>query len=550
MQKMKGTLALVAAMSLAGGSMAAATAVEPVQESAVAAAAVAFQNHNQQIDFSTKINWGAGSKDKILNSSDSYKLGSNGIYYTRAIGNFSGGVTYPGFYEMRIGNQKTNTQTGNLQISISQGIVRIFVYSNDGKLLVGYSDTKTMKYMKDGQKYTVTIPQAVRNDMQKKAGIQIQSLEVTAKTSTYQGKTDTVCWTPNATIANNINLTSSTGVAKIGNTFVLPYTLVKKEANGTDSFAVTASVQQKSVSAADQNSYVHGPVLKRFATGGGRSSYYFGDEHPQQIHANYTSSGVGGAEFYSKSAQRNALTIISKTSTGVVKTQKPTATTSALGTFDIGCNNFPALPGRALSVLNSSGKQINQKVSYFTDVPSNYQFYNEINWLAASGIANGYSDGTFRSWNGIERGAVAAFFYRMAGSPSYTPPKVSPFSDVPTNHQFYKEISWLASSGITTGFTDGTFRPGDIVNRDAMAAFFYRFAGKPAYTAPRTSPFKDVATNRQFYKEISWVASKKISTGWAVTGGADFRPGVSITRDAMAAFIYRYNTNVSALPKK
>lgn len=173
----------------------------------------------------------------------------------------------------------------------------------------------------------------------------------------------------------------------------------------------------------------------------------------------------------------------------------------------------------------------------FIDVASGDAFYKEISWIANRGISTGWSNRTYRPLNEVERGAMAAFFYRMAGSPAYTPPAVSRFKDVPTTHQFYKEISWLADRGITTGWSDGTFRPDDSINRDAMAAFFYRFAGSPSFNAPSRSPFTDVATNNQFYKEISWLSANKISTGWA---DGTFHPVEAIRRDAMAAFIYRF----------
>ena len=95
----------------------------------------------------------------------------------------------------------------------------------------------------------------------------------------------------------------------------------------------------------------------------------------------------------------------------------------------------------------------------------------------------------------------------------------------------------MRDQGITTGYPDCTFRPNAPVNRDAMAAFFYRAAGSPAYLAPAQSPFADVSTNNQFYKEIAWLADRKISTGWP---DKTYRPGNAINRDAMAAFIYRY----------
>ena len=136
---------------------------------------------------------------------------------------------------------------------------------------------------------------------------------------------------------------------------------------------------------------------------------------------------------------------------------------------------------------------------------------------------------------------MAAFFYRLAGSPAYTAPSESRFKDVPTDHPFYKEISWLAEQNITTGWSDGTFRPSEPVNRDAMAAFFYRMAGSPAYTAPNESPFNDVPTNRQFYKEISWLAEQNITNGW---DDGTFRPKTPIERGAMAAFLYRYDATV------
>src|SRR5690606_7552372 len=50
------------------------------------------------------------------------------------------------------------------------------------------------------------------------------------------------------------------------------------------------------------------------------------------------------------------------------------------------------------------------------------------------------------------------------------------FVDIVPTTQFAPEIAWLASSGVTTGYPDGGFHPLGRVNRDAMAAFLYRFA--------------------------------------------------------------------------
>jgi hypothetical protein len=92
---------------------------------------------------------------------------------------------------------------------------------------------------------------------------------------------------------------------------------------------------------------------------------------------------------------------------------------------------------------------------------------------------------------------------------------------------------------------DGTsqFRPTEPVSREAMAAFLYRAAGSPEFTPPATSPFTDVATGYPFYKQISWLAANNISTGWVMGDGSkQFRPLQPVTREAMAAFLQRADT--------
>lgn len=196
----------------------------------------------------------------------------------------------------------------------------------------------------------------------------------------------------------------------------------------------------------------------------------------------------------------------------------------------------------------------------FTDVPHGMLFSAEMNWMASAGISTGWVEAngtrTYRPLRPVNRDAMAAFMYRLAGSPDFTPPQVSPFADVSPNNLFYKEITWLAEENISTGWAERngsrTYRPLQPVNRDAMAAFMYRFAEvrgnqSPAEAPLANDPFTDVAQNNQFYKEISWLASAGISTGWqAGNGTSAFHPLSPVNRDAMAAFMYRFSAKFSA----
>lgn len=173
--------------------------------------------------------------------------------------------------------------------------------------------------------------------------------------------------------------------------------------------------------------------------------------------------------------------------------------------------------------------------SIFCDVSGNYVFADEIEWLSNQGITTGYPDGDFNPRRRITREAMAAFMYRYAGKPSFNAPNRSPFKDLSPGDPFYKEITWLADQGITTGYDDGTYRPRNKISREAMAAFLYRYTGSEGYQA-RGQEFSDVPNGYIFADEIAWLADQGITTGY---NDGTFRPRSRISREATAAFLYR-----------
>jgi hypothetical protein len=150
----------------------------------------------------------------------------------------------------------------------------------------------------------------------------------------------------------------------------------------------------------------------------------------------------------------------------------------------------------------------------FTDVLDTHPFRCDIGWLVDEGIGQGYDDDTFRPASPVSRQAMAAFLHRHAGSPPVTLPTTPTFPDVPANHPFYDEIEWLAATGITTGNPDGTFRPAAQVSRQAMAAYLHRYAGEPEVDLPTTPTFPDVPLTHPFFEEIEWLQAEGIAGGF------------------------------------
>jgi|GEM_PF-794978 len=153
----------------------------------------------------------------------------------------------------------------------------------------------------------------------------------------------------------------------------------------------------------------------------------------------------------------------------------------------------------------------------FTDVRPGHPFADEIQWMWDSGLTTGYADGTFRGGASVNRDAMAAFIYRLINDGTRpTACTAKPFTDVATSHPFCGEIAWLKAAGISTGYPDGTFRPAAPVNRDAMAAFLYRVENGPAEPAACTAkPFADVATSHPFCGEIAWLKAHGLAGGWS-----------------------------------
>lgn len=180
----------------------------------------------------------------------------------------------------------------------------------------------------------------------------------------------------------------------------------------------------------------------------------------------------------------------------------------------------------------------------FSDVPPSAPFALEIGWLAASEISTGYADGTFRPTGPVSRQAMASFLFKYEKSPavSLTEPY---FADVPQTHPFYAAIQWMADSGLSLGTPQASgkplFKPTDPVSRQAMAAFLWRLTGKP--TTALTEPFfADVSGTHPFSAPIQWMAETGLSTGTLnLPAKPLYKPGSPVSRQAMAAFLYRYH---------
>ena len=200
------------------------------------------------------------------------------------------------------------------------------------------------------------------------------------------------------------------------------------------------------------------------------------------------------------------------------------------------------LPRTALAASSFGG---------FSDVNAGTPHVADVLWLKSVKISEGWEENgsrVFRGMSEIVRQDMAAFLYRLAGSPNYEPAEADMeyFSDVDEDTPHYKEILWLASTKISEGWLqdDGSrvFRGMDTVKRQDMAAFLHRLAEYMYVSIEGSSSltFSDVTEKTAHYEDILWLASTGVSEGWPMNDGTrEYRGMNSVVRQDMAAFLHR-----------
>lgn len=221
---------------------------------------------------------------------------------------------------------------------------------------------------------------------------------------------------------------------------------------------------------------------------------------------------------------------------------------------DVGRNLTVTVTGSSAGIGSESRTSAKKYVpTTFIDVPRSQKFYSEIQWMYDTKRTTGVKTSrglAYQPKSGVTREAMAAFIFRQEAKKSYQAPKKSPFRDVSPGDKFYREIAWMYEQGISTGTKTSSgrvYKPKQHVTREAMAAFLFRLRAPSNTKAPSQAPFADVPATHKFGREIAWMKTSKLSTGTKRGGTVVYEPKNTVTREAMAAFLFRMDRSV---PKK
>lgn len=149
----------------------------------------------------------------------------------------------------------------------------------------------------------------------------------------------------------------------------------------------------------------------------------------------------------------------------------------------------------------------------FSDVQASDYFYDGLRYLYCGGAVSGYSDNTFRPGNNATRGQVSKMVVLAEGWPLLNPAQPS-FVDVPGGSVYFAYVETAKARGVIGGYSDGTFRLNDNVSRGQLAKIVALAQGW-SLSNPPSPTFSDVSPDSAFYPYIEAASSRGIIGGYS-----------------------------------
>ena len=113
-------------------------------------------------------------------------------------------------------------------------------------------------------------------------------------------------------------------------------------------------------------------------------------------------------------------------------------------------------------------------------------------------------------------------------------PSETKFNDVSANDWFASAVDYVTDKGMMNGTGTNTFGPKANTTRGMVVTVLYRLENEPSTAA---ASFTDVASGAYYANAVAWANANGIVSGY---GNGKFGPNDKVTREQLAAILYRY----------
>lgn len=112
---------------------------------------------------------------------------------------------------------------------------------------------------------------------------------------------------------------------------------------------------------------------------------------------------------------------------------------------------------------------------------------------------------------------------------------VDAFNDVAKGAWYYDAVAYVTEKGLMNGMGEGKFAPDNTLTRAMIVTVLYRLENEPEMVP--AGRFDDVPSNQWYSDAIAWAADNGVVGGY---GNGKFGPNDPVTREQLAAILYRY----------
>ena len=222
-------------------------------------------------------------------------------------------------------------------------------------------------------------------------------------------------------------------------------------------------------------------------------------------------------------------------------------------TYAVGYENAPVLPSVPTENAPNVSESEHGSVTVFPNLPTTGTVVtitpkpdegyavDRITVTDASGNAvevKSNGDGTYSFMQPSGAVTITATFKALTGAsecPRDASCPMSGYTDLNMEAWYHDGIHYCLDEGLMDGVGMGLFAPNATTSRAMIVTILWRLQGSPEVQAAEA--FDDVAPDAWYARAIAWAVAEGVADGY---GGGLFGPNDAITREQLAAMLWRY----------
>ena len=182
----------------------------------------------------------------------------------------------------------------------------------------------------------------------------------------------------------------------------------------------------------------------------------------------------------------------------------------------------------------------------FEDVARGAWYEGAVRYAYFHNIMEGMRETEFAPATALTRAMAVQILYNLEGQPDLSGENLGyPYEDVNAQAWYGDAVYWARITGVSTGYGDGTFQPGDSITRQEFAQMLYNYAKYKGYDL---SAEGDLSTFPDANSIADWA---EIAMSWAngnelINGHDDgaLEPGGTATRAQAASILMQFDQSL------